>query len=121
MIEEEFFATIKLSSGEEVIARTAYVPDDDLVILHDPMKVEHVRSQKKKLKIEGFHLVEWMHSTFDDIFFIPKSQIITMTECDKKIEMFYQRCLSENRKAKNLAKRVISYTNGCAVGLDVSA
>ena len=104
MIEEEFFATIKLSSGEEVISRVAYVPDDDLVILHDPMKVEHVRHQKKKLKVEGFHLVEWMHSTFDDIFFIPKSQIITMTQCDKKIEMFYQRCLSENRKAKDLAK-----------------
>ena len=102
-MEEEFFATMKLSSGEEIISKVCYVPDDDMIILHDPMKVEHVRHQKKKLKVEGFHLVEWMHSTFDDIFFIPKTQVITMTECDKKVEAFYLRCLSEYKKAKNLA------------------
>ena len=45
MMEEEFFATIKLSSGEEIISRVAYVPDDDMVIIHDPLKVEHITHQ----------------------------------------------------------------------------
>ena len=88
-MEEEFFATIKLSSGEEIISKVSYVPDDEMLILHDPMKVEHVSHQKKKLKVQGFHLIEWMHSTFDDIFFIPKTQVITMTECDKKVCLLY--------------------------------
>ena len=103
MMEEEFFATVKLVSGEELLTKVCYVPDDDMIILHDPMKVEHVRHQKKKLKVEGFHLVEWMHSTFDDIFFIPKTQVITMTECDEKVKQFYLKCVSQSRKAQELA------------------
>ena len=102
-MEEEFFATIKLGSGEEIISKVCYVPDDDMIILHDPMKVEHVRHQKKKLKVEGFHLVEWMHSTFDDVFFIPKSHVVTMTECDEKVKQFYLKCVSQSRKAQELA------------------
>ncbi len=112
MMEEEFFATIKLSSGEEIISRVAYVPDDDMVIIHDPLKVEHITHQKKKITVEGFHLTEWMHSTFDDMFFIPKTQILTMTECDKKVVSFYIKCLSDNKKAKDLARFQNQTKNG---------
>ena len=37
MMEEEFFATVKLVSGEELLTKVCYVPDDEIVILHDPM------------------------------------------------------------------------------------
>lgn len=103
MMEEEFFATIKLVSGEELISRVSYIPDDDMVIFHDPMKVDHVKTQQKKVRVEGFQLIEWIHSTFDDLFFIPKSQIITMTECDEKIKKFYLSCVSNDKKKKQLA------------------
>tara|TARA_B100000131_G_scaffold193193_1_gene185701 strand:+ start:1326 stop:1745 length:420 start_codon:yes stop_codon:yes gene_type:complete len=103
MMEEEFFATIKLVSGEELISRVSYIPDDDMVIFHDPMKVDHVKTQQKKVRVEGFQLIEWIHSTFDDLFFIPKSQIITMTECDEKIQKFYLSCVSNDKKKKQLA------------------
>ena len=39
MMEDEFFATIKLGTGEEIISKVAYIPDDEMIILHDPMKV----------------------------------------------------------------------------------
>ena len=104
MMEDEFFATVKLVSGEELLTKVCYVPDDEIVILHDPMLVQHVKASKEKRKVEGFHLVEWIHSTFDDVFFIPKSQVITMTECDDKIKNFYLKCVSQSRKAEELAK-----------------
>ncbi len=104
MMEEEFFATVKLISGEELLTKVCYVPDDDIVIFHDPMLVEHVKASKQKRKVEGFHLTEWIHSTFDDIFFIPKSNIVTMTECEEKIKQFYLKCVSASKKAEQLAK-----------------
>ena len=61
MMEEEFFATIKLSSGEEIISRVAYVPDDDMVIIHEPLKVEHITHQKKKITVEGLILHNTSH------------------------------------------------------------
>ena len=103
MMEDEFFATVKLVSGEELLTKVCYVPDDEIVILHDPMLVQHVKASKEKRKVEGFHLVEWIHSTFDDIFFIPKSHILTMTECDEKIKVFYLNCVSNDKKKKQLA------------------
>tara|TARA_B100000287_G_scaffold109735_1_gene102086 strand:- start:835 stop:1254 length:420 start_codon:yes stop_codon:yes gene_type:complete len=104
MMEDEFFATIKLGTGEEIISKVAYIPDDEMIILHDPMKVEHVKAKQSKMKVEGFQLIEWIHSTFEDIFFIPKSHVLTMTECDKKIEQFYLKCVSADKKRKELAR-----------------
>tara|TARA_E500000331_G_scaffold326297_1_gene344293 strand:- start:693 stop:1112 length:420 start_codon:yes stop_codon:yes gene_type:complete len=105
-MEDEFFATIKFVSGEEIICRITNCPEDDVVLIFEPMMVEHIRHKRKQLKVEGFGLTEWMHSTFDDSFFIPKKHILTMTECDPKIRAFYLKCISEDKKAKNLNKQM---------------
>ena len=41
-MEEEFYATIKLVSGEEIVARIAYMPEEESCLIHEPMEVEHV-------------------------------------------------------------------------------
>ena len=99
-MEEEFYATIKLVSGEEIIARVAYMPEEESCLLHEPMQVEHV---KQKNKVDGFTLTEWIHSTFDDLFVLPKIHILTMTECCEKIEKFYLKCLASEKQARALA------------------
>jgi hypothetical protein len=45
MMEEEFFSTIKLSSGEEIVAKVCYLPDEDSLLVENPMLVEKL-SQK---------------------------------------------------------------------------
>jgi len=105
-MEDEFFATIKFVSGEEIICRVTNCPEDEVVLIFEPMMVEHIRHKHKRLKVEGFGLTEWMHSTFDDSFFIPKKHILTMTECDPKIRAFYLKCISEDKKAKHLNKQM---------------
>ena len=89
-MEEEFVATIKLTTGEEIISKVSYMPDDDSLVLENPMQVLAIDQQKKNIRIAGFALTEWIHSTFDHMFVLPKQHVLTMTEIeDEKIQNFY--------------------------------
>ena len=89
-MEEDFVATIKLTTGEELISKVSYMPEDDSLVLENPMSVTPIDQQRKNVRINGFALTEWIHSTFDHMFILPKQHVITITEVeDKKIEQFY--------------------------------
>lgn len=94
-MEEEFYATIKLTSGEEIIARVCFLEEENSLLVHHPMLVEKHVQKKKGKPVSGFILKEWISSTYDDMFVIPKEQIITMTELDKNIESFYLNVLEQ--------------------------
>jgi hypothetical protein len=94
-MEEEFYATIKLVTGEELVSKVCYLTDEESFILENPLEVIPVEQTKSSLKVNGFTLVEWIRSTFDQMFIIPKEHIITITETDKKIESFYLRTLKK--------------------------
>jgi len=89
-MEPDFIATIKLTTGEELISKVSYMPDDDSLVLENPMSVTRIDQQKKNIRVNGFALHEWIHSTFDHMFVLPKQHVLTMTEIeDKKISEFY--------------------------------
>ena len=89
-MEPDFIATIKLTTGEELISKVSYMPDDDSLVLENPMQVVAIDQQKKNIRIAGFALNEWIHSTFDHMFVLPKQHVLTMTEIeDQKIQNFY--------------------------------
>ena len=89
MMEEEFFSTIKLSSGEEIVAKVCYLPDEDSLLVENPMLVEKLSQKRNGKPFDGFVLKNWIHATYDSLFVIKMEQVITMTELDKKIEVFY--------------------------------
>ncbi len=96
-MEDEFYATIKLVTGEELISKVSYMPEDDSLILENPMEVCYVDAQKRSVKASGFALSEWIHSTFDHMFVLPKHHVITMTEVeDKRIEKFYNESVARH-------------------------
>ena len=95
MMEEEFYSVIKLSSGEEVVAKICYLPDEDSILVENPMLVEVIRQNKGKSRVEGFVLKEWIHATYDDTFIIRMNQVITMSELDDSIKKFYTKLLKE--------------------------
>ncbi len=90
-MEEEFYSTIKLISGEEIIAKVCYLPDEDSLLIDNPMTVEVVKGRSSQ---EAFILKEWIKSSYDSMFIIKMDQVITMTELDKKVETFYLKNLS---------------------------
>ena len=96
-MEPDFIATIKLTTGEELISKVSYMPDDDSLVLENPMSVTRIDQQKKNIRINGFALTEWIHSTFDHMFVLPKQHVITMTEIeDKNIQRFYDEAVKRH-------------------------
>ena len=89
-MEEEFYATMKLTSGEEIVAKVCYDKDDDVIIVFNPRVVEKIEMKKKNMIVEGIVFDDWINATEEDMFIIPRNQIITMVELDKRIAGFYE-------------------------------
>ena len=104
-MEEEFYATIKLLSGEELVAKVCYLPDEDKLLLEKPLEVENARHKKGQIEVSGFALKEWISATFDNMFIIKRDHIITMTEIEGEIVDFYEKTLTRLESGKSLAGR----------------
>ena len=99
-MEDEFIATIKLITGEEIIAKVSYMPDEESLVLENPMNVVPIDQAKANMRINGFALNEWIHSTFDHIFILPKEHVLTMTEVeDERLQNFYGNCVHQHMDA----------------------
>jgi len=101
-MEEEFYATIKLVSGEEVVAKVCYLPDEDKIILDRPLAVENAKHKKGNMEVTGFALKEWISATFDNMFVVDKTHIMTMTEIEGEIVEFYEKTLNRLESGKSL-------------------
>ena len=104
-MEEEFYATVKLLSGEELVAKVCYLPDEDKVMLERPLVVENAKQRKGQLEVTGFALKEWISATFDNMFVINRDHIMTMVEIEGEIVEFYEKTLNRLESGKSLAGR----------------
>ena len=92
-MEEEFYATVKLITGEEIVAKVCYLEDEDKVLLENPLQVELAKQRKGHLEVSGFSFKEWVAATFDTMFILNRQHIITMTEIDGEILEFYEKTI----------------------------
>lgn len=88
-MEEEFYSTIKLSSGEEIIAKVCYLPEENSILIENPKLVDTKTINKNGKSVNGFVLKDWINSTYENMFIIKMNQIITMSELDKRIQEYY--------------------------------
>lgn len=102
MMEEEFYATVKLTSGEEIVSKICYLTDEDSLLVDHPMLVEKITQKKSGKTIEGFQFKDWIVSTYETMFVIRMEQVITITELDKKIEEFYLKNISEDSSSSSI-------------------
>ena len=100
--EKEFLATLKLVSGEEIIATVIYLEDEDKVLLENPFSVELSKQRQGKLEITGFAFKEWVMASFDNMYIISRSHIITITEVEGPISEFYYKNLNKLESSKQL-------------------
>tara|TARA_B100000378_G_C17822172_1_gene334866 strand:- start:58 stop:462 length:405 start_codon:yes stop_codon:yes gene_type:complete len=100
--EKEFLATLKLVSGEEIIATVIYLEDEDKVLLENPFSVELSKQRQGKLEITGFAFKEWVMASFDNMYIISRNHIITITEVEGPISEFYYKNLNKLENSKQL-------------------
>ncbi len=104
-LEEEFYATIKLVSGEELVSKVCYLTEEDKIMLEKPLIVENSKQRKGQLEVAGFALKEWISATFDNMFVIKKDHVLTMVEIKGEIVDFYEKTLLRMENGKSLAGR----------------
>jgi hypothetical protein len=102
MKDQEFLATLKLVSGEEVISMVLYLEDEDKVLLSNPFLVEQSKQRQGKLEVVGFAFKEWVMASFDDMYIIGRDHIITITEVQGPIAEFYKKNLDKVVYSKQL-------------------
>jgi len=93
-IEDDFYATIKLNSGEEVFAKVAASEEEDrtMLILHTPVTFSEI---KNKGGLVGYKVEPWLKTTRDDMFLIDMNNVITLSESnDMEMIVMYQHFLS---------------------------
>jgi hypothetical protein len=98
---EEFYAIIKLVSGEEIMSlvMTDDNDGDPIVILQDPIIMKMVTSsQGSYVKVKP-----WMEMSDDDFFIVKLDKIITMTETkDKRMIGLYNNYINEDNNSIEL-------------------
>ena len=100
-IGDDFYATIKLRSGEEIFSKVAPCEEEDrtILILSNPIIVEELTVRGK---FQGYKMEPWLKTATDDMFIINMDQVITMSETDS-IEMivYYQDYVRKLNKTNN--------------------
>ena len=87
-MEEEFYAILKLVSGEELFSLVLVddSTDETILVLQNPITIKVIHSSSGSL----LKVKPWMDLTEDDIHFVRLDKVITMTETtnEKLIQLY---------------------------------
>ena len=98
MIEDDFYATIKLKTGEEVFAKVAASEEEDrtVLIVSNPIIVNEI---KGRTGIVGYKIEPWLKTTTEDMFIINLEDVLTLSESsDIEMIMMYQSYIRQSEK-----------------------
>ena len=122
MIEDDFYATLKFKSGEEVFAKVAASEEEDrtMLIITHPITVQEVKARAGTV---GYKVEPWLKTTREDMFIINLSDVLTLSESND-IEMIsmYQRFVqdaSRDRRQQPKLSRQMGYISSVNDAKDI--
>tara|TARA_B100000925_G_C21590499_1_gene296038 strand:- start:50 stop:454 length:405 start_codon:yes stop_codon:yes gene_type:complete len=98
MMEDDFYATVKFKSGEEIFAKVAASEEEDrtMLVISYPIIVKEIRGRSG---VVGYKIEPWLKTTSDDMFIVNLSDILTLSESsDIEMIMMYQDYLRSSDK-----------------------
>ena len=109
-MEDDFYATLKLKSGEEVFALVIASEEENrtMLVVHNPVIITAI---KAKESVVGYRLEPWLKTTREDMFVINMDNIITLSESmDPEMIMMHQNFSKEsNGFSKSKMNRKMGY------------
>ena len=100
MIEDDFYATIKLKSGEEIYAKVEASEEDDrtMLLISNPITIVEV---KTRTGLAGYKVEPWLKTTKEDLFVVNLDDVLTLSESsDLEMISIYQQFVRDSDKAK---------------------
>ena len=105
MIEDDFYCTLKLKTGEEIFAKVACTEEEDrtLLLVTNPIIVSEI---KGRTGVMGYKIEPWLKTTTEDMFIINLEDVITLTESSdiEMISTYQTYCRESDRTKRNQAK-----------------
>ena len=80
-MEEDFYATIKFKSGEEIFAKVGYSEEGDrtFLLLESPITIEKVKNRGSG-SVYAYKVEPWLKTSKDDIFVVNLEDVLTLNE-----------------------------------------
>jgi len=92
MMEEDFYAVIKLISGEEIFSIVCPSEEDEktMLILNNPVTIEVI--VMKQIGMQGYKIDPWLKFADDDTFLLDMDKVLTISEVrdPETIEMYHK-------------------------------
>jgi hypothetical protein len=105
-MEDDFYASIKLKTGEEIFARVLPCDEDNKInlLVTNPIIIESIKGRNGS---QGYKIEPWMKTTTEDMFLIKMEDVITMTETnDVEMITMHQSYIRSMRDIKNNKKPI---------------
>ena len=103
-MEEEFYAVIKLISGEEIFSLV--MPSEEngrmLLVLHNPATIETVSI--RNMGVQGYKIDPWIKFADDDTFLLDMDKIVTISEVNDEdtLQMYNKFIKQKNNQGNRL-------------------
>jgi len=99
MIEDDFFATIKLKCGDEIFCKVAASDEGDrtMLLVSNPVCVDEI---KIRGQVTGYKLEPWLKTSSEDLLMINLDDVLTMSESeDIQMIIMYQDYVRKSNKS----------------------
>ena len=119
-MNESFYATLKLVTGEEILAEITSMNENgsDFFLVNDPIVVsENVQiDHQKGIAVSGLIPKRWQLYANDSMTIINKNHVVSVSELDKFGSEFYSKALIAARMSSPIKRKVESSDNVGYVG-----
>ena len=119
-MEEEFYASVKLVSGEEIFGEV--MPSEEngrtVLIISDPVEIETVSMNGSH---EGLRMMPWLRSMpTEGIIIIPMDKVITVVEAREDSEgvAYYQKFIMTNLSGGSSEKIKVTKKMGYVISVE---
>ena len=105
MTEDDFYATIKLKTGEEIFALVGYSEEEDRIflLLESPITIEKIRNRGG---VQGFRVEPWLKTSKEDLFVINIDDVLTLTESHDLETIAMHETFSQQYDKFNIEKKL---------------
>ncbi|AEC52995.1 hypothetical cyanophage protein [Synechococcus phage S-CRM01] len=121
-MNEPFFATLKLTTGEEVLAEVVHEIDkntgDDFFVVSNPIVINETTKidYQRGAIVSGLVPKKWMLYANDDMAIVHKHHVISVSELDKFGIEFYFNALKVARISSPIKRNIKSTENSGFIG-----
>lgn len=105
-MEEEFYAVIKLISGEEIFSKVCPCEEEDrtILLLDNPVTIETF--SMRQMGVSGLKINPWIKYTDDSMFVMDMDRVITMSEVtDEEMLFMYAKYIKKKNKKPNVSNK----------------